>query len=166
MKWLYPMLSIGILFEQLVNFFDAALMAATFEVGGDEHVDYAEGCFFGDEAGGHGDHVGVVVLTCELSYFGCPAECATNIGVLVGCDLNAVAAAADDDAAIEGMIVDYACCLMGEIGIIDAFGTICTIVFDLETFGLEVAYYFDFEFVAGVVASDCNDFFHVGCRYY
>ena len=48
-----------------------------------------------DHARTHAKHVGVVVLSCEVSYLGLPAECSSNNLMLVEVHVDAFSAAAD-----------------------------------------------------------------------
>ena len=49
-------------------------MTAAFEIGGEEGVDDGESFFGRYESGGEDEDVGIVVLACQASEFGIPAE--------------------------------------------------------------------------------------------
>ena len=79
---------------------DAALVPAALEGGAEPERDDFVGEAEGDDAAAHGEHVGVVVLARHAGGVEIVAERGADAGDLVGGDLLALAAAADDDAAI------------------------------------------------------------------
>ena len=105
--------------NEFVDFFDTTLMTAALEFGIEENVDHLKSQFGGDETRGHGDNIGVVVLTAKLGYFLVPAKGATNIRIFVDSHLNAIARAAYNYAALVGAIIDSRTHFVGEVGIID-----------------------------------------------
>ena len=137
-------------------------MAATLEGGVEELVDHLQGRGFVDETGGDGDAVAVVVLTAEVGDFRRPAKGAAHVGILVDGHLNAVARAANDDAALEFATVEGTAHLMGEVGIVAALGAVCSTIFYIESTLLEMVDDFQFEFVPCMVAGYRNYFFHLG----
>ena len=81
------------------NLFDAALVAATFEGCGEILVHDGGRGVVVDEAAGHDEDVGIVVLTDEVGNLGRPAESGADALVLVDRHGDAFAAATDGDAA-------------------------------------------------------------------
>ena len=83
-------------------------MAAAFEFGGEELVHDFVGHVFIDEAAGHHEHIGVVVLADEMGNFGNPAEAGSNGLVLVERHVDAFARTADSDAGEDFTFLDTA----------------------------------------------------------
>ena len=146
--------------EQLAYLLYAALVASAFEGCVKVLVDDGEGCVDIDEASGDRDAVAVVVLSSEVSYLGCPAEGAAHVAVLIHRHLDAVAAAADDDAAAVGAFFEGAAHLMCEIGVVAAVGAVGAEILHLETAAAEVIDDFKLEIVASMVACYRNNFVH------
>ena len=88
------------------DFVNATLMTPTFEIGLEERTHDIQ-CFrCGDESGREREYVRVVMLTCELSQLGVPAECGTDALVLVGSHRDTVTGGADDDTELELALLD------------------------------------------------------------
>ncbi len=102
---LYAVLSYGQCLLFFYRYFvDTLLMASALELGGEELV-HDTCCHVRiDEAAGHHEHVGVVVLTDEVCNLGNPAEACANGLMLVERHIDAFARAADGDAR-----KDFAC---------------------------------------------------------
>ena len=96
-------------------------MAATLEVGAEESLDEVEGGLGQDEAGGHDEHVGIIVLTGEGGDFAVPAEGCAHIGVLVGRHGNPVARAANQDSPCGGIFRHSLRQRMRKVGIVNTF---------------------------------------------
>ena len=97
-------------------------MASTFEVGGEELGHDTVGFLAGDEAAGHDEHVGVVVLACQMGNLGYPAKGGPDALMLVQGDADAFAAAADGDAGVAFARLDGQGQGVGKVGIVAAFG--------------------------------------------
>ena len=149
------------LLEELVDFLDTALMAATLERSVEEFVDNLKRELLGNEAGRDGNDVAIVVLTAEMGNLDIPAESAADVGIFIDSHLNTVATAADDDTAGIGAVVDSRTDLMSEIGVVATLGRISTEILGIETEFVEVGDDSLFEFEAGVVAGDGYDLVHV-----
>ena len=120
------------------NLIDAALVAAAFEFGGEELIHDFAGHVFIDEAAGHHEHIGVVVLADEVGNFGNPAETGTNALVLVERHVDAFARTADSDAGEYFTFLDTAREGMTEVRVVARILSIGAVVLVFESFLLEI----------------------------
>ena len=81
-------------------------MAASFEGGVEKGGDEVEGGGLVDEAGGKGEHVGIVVLTSEGGDVMIPAEGRAHVGMLVSGDGDSVAGSANQDSTCSNILGD------------------------------------------------------------
>ena len=95
-------------------------MAAAFELGGEVLVHNLTGCLFGDEASGHDQHVGIVVLTDEMGNLGNPSQTGTDRLMLVERHADALAGAADGNAGIDRAVLDGLAQGMTEVAVVTA----------------------------------------------
>lgn len=138
------------------DFFDATLVSSAFEIGGEECLEDFEGEVGRDEACRERQDVGVVVLACECGEFGVPADCCPTALVFVDCHTDAVCAAADCNSELDSSLLDGVCQRVGVVGIVAAFGTVCSEVFDDVALLFEEILDCFFQFVAGVVGCDAD----------
>ena len=94
------------------------LMAAAFELSGEILVHNLTGCLLGDEASGHHQHVGIVVLTDEMGNLRNPAQTGTDALMLVERHVDALARATDGDAREHLALLDALSQRMAEIGVV------------------------------------------------
>ena len=80
------------------NLVDAFLMTSTLKLRGEKLVHNAFCHRLVDEATGHHQHVGVVVLADQMGYLWNPAETGTDALMLVECHADALTTAADGNA--------------------------------------------------------------------
>ena len=146
--------------DEFVDFLYSALVAASFEGGFDVFFEDLEGEVFGDEAGGKGEDVGVVVLTGEMGNLDIPAEGATYVGILINGHLDTISTSADDDAATIGAVVDDGADLMGKVGIITTVGGVGAKIFRFESHLGETSHHLLFQVVTCMVAGDRYYFCH------
>ena len=102
------------------NLIDALLVATAFEGGLEELIHNLTGGIVVDEASGHYEHVGIVVLTNEVGDFGAPCQSGTHALMLVERDGDAFARAANADARIYLAALDALGQGMAEVRIVDA----------------------------------------------
>ena len=110
------------LFGLTRDFVHAALVAATFEVGGEEDVDEGQGLGFVNIIGGQTEDIGVVMLARETCERFVPAQRSADAGMMVAGHGDAVAGGADGDAEVVLSLFDGRSHRMGEIGIVAAVG--------------------------------------------
>lgn len=146
------------------NLFDAALVAATLEVGLEEGLEYAVGRSGVDEAAGHNHDVRIVVLAGKTCNLGNPTQGGPDAVVVVQCHIDAVSAAANGNAGIT-----FAC-LHGRsqgvciVGIVATFFAIRAKVFVFPAFGFEPLLDVLFQFIACMIGSKPYQFvFHLEC---
>ena len=113
-------------------------MAATLKLRGEELIHDFAGHVFIDEATGHHEHIGVVVLADEVGDFGNPAEACTNGLVLVERHIDAFARTADSDAGIDFTFLDTACEGMTEVLVVARVLGVGAVVLVFVAFLLEV----------------------------
>lgn len=140
------------------NLVDTCLVASTFEGRVEELLH--DGCCRGgvDEASGHHEHVGIVVLAYEMRYFGYPAESGTYALMLVERHVDALAAAADGNAGVALAALHGCCKRVSIVGIVAAIGAVGAEVLVLPAFGLEPLLHIFFQFVTSVVAGKTYQF--------
>lgn len=117
------------------DLFDAALMAASFEISIEPDADDLERHFFGHWAGTDGDAVGIVVLFSHLRGPFVPAEAAAHAFDLIGNDGFAVATAAKHDAVIGFAICHSLSSGADEVGIVAGLGGVAAIIDDFVAAG-------------------------------
>ena len=124
------------------DLFNATDVAASFEGSGEEFVHDAVGFAVGEETSWHHQHVGIVVLTCQMSYLWAPAEGCTHVLMLVECHADAFAAAAYGNACGHFACIDGLAQSVTEVGIVttllavgatvNIFNAVCSeILFDV-----------------------------------
>ena len=123
------------------NLVDALLMAATFELGGEILVHDLASHVLIDEATGHHEHVGIVVLTDEMGDLRNPAQTGTDGLVLVERHVDALTRTADGNAGIDLTLFDATSQGMTEVGVVAGLFGISTIVLILITLLFEVFLY-------------------------
>ena len=82
------------------NLVHSALVASAFEVGLEESSHDVQRLGHGDEVCRQAEHIGVVVLACELRKALLPAERSTDTLVLVRCHADTVSRGADNDTEL------------------------------------------------------------------
>ena len=97
---------------------DALLVTTALEVCGEELVHDATGHVGIDEAAGHDEHVGIVVLTDEVGNLGNPAQAGAYVLMLVQCHGNALTASADGDAGVHFALLDTTSQSMAEVAVV------------------------------------------------
>ena len=133
-------------------------MAASLEVGGEEGFqDFRSGLGI-DEAAGHDDDVGVVVLAGQAGDFGYPAEGGADAVVVVERHVDAVSAAADGDAGVALAAFYGGGKGVGVVGIVATFGAAGAEVFIGPSFLVEPLLDELFQLVPGVVGGEPDDF--------
>ena len=93
-------------------------MATAFELSGEELVHNLAGHVGVDEATGHHQHVGIIVLTDQVGNLWNPAESCTDALVLVERHVDALARTADGDTGIHLALFDSLSQSMTEIGVV------------------------------------------------
>ena len=126
-------------------------MAAALKLSVEEHFENLDCLLLRDEAGGHRQHVGVVVRACKARDFLVPTQCSADALMLVCSHCNAVAAAADGDAVVIRRFLDLNGERMRVVGIVATLGGVGAEVCNVETFLLEVILDEKFLLVARVV---------------
>ena len=140
------------------DFGDAAFVASSVEGCGEECIDDLQGEVGVDEACGEDEDVGIVVLSGESGELDCPADGCAYALVLVEGHCDAVSAAAHCDARVALAGLDGRCAGVGEVGVVAALLGVGSEVGVGEATDCEVVLDDALEFVAGVVAADCNLF--------
>ena len=95
-------------------------MTSTLVRGRQEGLDHGDGLLVGDEAAGHGKHVGIVVLTSQAGDRQAPTQSRTHTLVLVERDVDALTTATHGDAGIALATLDRGSAGMGKIGVVAA----------------------------------------------
>ena len=103
---------------------DAALVASAFVGCRQEVAKYFERFFVADKASGHGEYIGIVVLTGKFGNFRLPAQCTADSLVFVECHADALATAADGNAGVAFAAFHGFRAGMCEVGIV---ATVCGI---------------------------------------
>ena len=120
------------------NLINSFLMAATFELGGEILVHDGTGCLLRDEASGHHQHIGIVVLTDEMGNLRNPAETCTDGLVLVEGHVDALTGATNGDAWEYLALLDTLSQCVAEVGVVAGVLGVGAVVLILIAFFLEV----------------------------
>ena len=107
---------------------NATDVAASFEGSGEEFVHDAVGFAVGEETSWHHQHVGIVVLTCQMSYLWAPAKGCTHVLMLVECHADAFAAATYGNACGHFACIDGLAQSVTEVGIVTTLLAVGAIV--------------------------------------
>ena len=126
-------------------------MTATFEGCGEELIHNLLGSLVVDEASGHDEHVGIVVLADEMCNLGYPAQAGTYLLVLVQRDADALAAATNGNAGINLATLDTFGQCVTKVRLIDRGITPCTVILIRIAVLLKILKYEFLESVACVV---------------
>lgn len=144
------------------NLFYAALMATAFEGNREELVHDGTGRVVVDETTGHHEHVGIVVLTNQLSDLGIPAYTGANALVLVKRHGDALTTAADGNARINFTALDTLGQGMSVVGIVNGGIAPCSIVLNGVSFLFEILQNELLQGKTSVIAGYSNTFyFHI-----
>ena len=126
-------------------------MATAFKGGGKELVHYLTCRVFANKAAWHYQHIGIIVLTGQMSYLCRPHKGSPNLGVLVESHADAFAATADSYACGQCLIVDGLAQFVGKVGVVTAILVIAAKVLILDTFLCQVALHILFQGITGMV---------------
>ena len=131
-------------------------MTTALKRGGKELVHDLLGCLVVNKTAWHHEHVGIVMLTDEMSDLRHPCQTGTHTVMLVERHADALAATADADTGIN-LTTRYALCKsMAEVGIVAAHVAICSIVFVGITVRLKILNHKFLQCEACVVASNAD----------
>ena len=93
-------------------------MPSALEGSGKELVHNLTGHVIVDESSRHHEHIGIVVLTNQMSYLRNPAQPSTHLLMLVQCDADTLTTTTDSDARIHLAALDALCQCVAEVGIV------------------------------------------------
>ena len=141
------------------------LVTTALELGRKPLVEDSHSLLIRDKASRQHQDITIVVLACEMRYFGQPAERCAHLGVLVQCDSHALARAADTHSAWKFAIFESLRHRVSIVGIVATLLRMATEVEHLKALCREVARQELLQVVACVVASD-TDFFHILIFYF
>ena len=133
---------------------DTAGMAAALERGVQEHIHDALGHIGTDDAGPHGQHIGIIVAAGHLRAEGIAAQGTADPLHLVGGDGDADSGGADHDAFLTAAVSHGHSRRLGEDGVVTALLAVTAAVQDVDALGGEICLDMLLEAVAAVVRSN------------
>ena len=116
-------------------------MASTLELSGEVLVHDGSGGLLRDETAWHHEHIGIVVLTDEMSNLRNPAETGTDALVLVERHVDALTRTTDGDTWEYLALLDALSQCMTEVTVVAGVLSVSAVVFILVALLLEVLLY-------------------------
>ena len=141
------------------DFAYAALVTAAGEVGGEPDFDILSEHYLADEVAGNAEDIGIVVLTRDLRVELVVAKCGADASYLVGGDAHADACAANEDCAVNLVILNGLCGDECKVGVIDGIVRACAVVDALMAHLGDLCFDLFLGFKSSVIA--CYSNFHL-----
>lgn len=110
------------------NLLDTAFVATALEGGREKFVEDSFGCLVVDESARKNNAVGIIVLTDQLSDILVPNQSGSYTLVLVQGHSHAFATTTDANTWINLTALNAFCQWVGEVWVVYAFVTVCTII--------------------------------------